>query len=55
MTREKHAPDRAKKRPYRAPKLVMHGNLVAVTRTKGGASSDGSGKPNTRTFWSSPS
>lgn len=49
MTREKHAPDRGKKRPYRAPKLVRHGNLTALTKWKGGSQSD-SGKPSTRVF-----
>lgn len=47
MTPDKHVPDRAKKRPYRAPKLVTHGNLLALTKAKGGNLGDG-GKPNTR-------
>lgn len=38
-----------KKRPYQAPKLIVHGNLRALTLAKGGTLGDGSGKPKTRT------
>lgn len=36
------------KRPYRPPRLVRYGDLYRLTRVKGGASSDGGGKPTTR-------
>jgi hypothetical protein len=36
------------KRPYRAPRLVVHGDLRTLTQAKKGASNDGSGKPRTR-------
>ena len=48
MTREKDAPRHAKKRPYRAPRLMVHGDLKAITMAKGGSSNDGGGKPRTR-------
>lgn len=35
------------KKPYRAPRLAVHGNLAVLTKTKGGRGSDG-GKPSTR-------
>ena len=36
------------KRRYTTPKLVVHGNLKAMTHTKAGTSNDGGSKPNTR-------
>jgi hypothetical protein len=40
------------KRPYRAPKLVVHGDLRTMTQTKAGNSNDGGSKPNTRVLGS---
>jgi len=37
-----------RKQPYRAPKLVVHGDLRAVTLAKAGNKADGSLKPATR-------
>lgn len=36
------------KKPYRSPRLVVHGDLRRLTMAKGGSSSDGSGKPRTK-------
>lgn len=36
------------KRPYGAPRLVVHGDLRALTRVKPGTKADGTGKPATR-------
>jgi hypothetical protein len=36
-----------RKKPYRAPKLIVHGDLRALTR-KGGKRNDGGGRPKTR-------
>jgi hypothetical protein len=49
MAPTRQRPKSDKKRPYRAPKLVVHGDLkrLAQTTTKGGGGSDG-GKPSTR-------
>ena len=38
-----------KKKPYRSPQLVTYGDLRTLTRTKGGTSNDGQGKPRTKT------
>jgi hypothetical protein len=37
------------KKPYRKPKLAVHGDIRRLTKAKGGTKSDGSGKPATRT------
>ncbi len=37
-----------KKKPYRAPKLTVHGDIRTLTRTKAGTKGDGTGKPATR-------
>lgn len=47
MTRKAERPLQAKKRPYRRPKLVVHGDLKTLTQAKGGSMGDG-GKPATR-------
>jgi hypothetical protein len=47
MTAKKDAVDRAKKRPYRSPRLKVHGDLRAMTKSKGADKADG-GKPATR-------
>ena len=47
MTTKKEASPRPKKRPYRAPKLVVHGDLRTLTAAKGADKADG-GKPATR-------
>ncbi len=36
------------KKPYRKPKLVVHGNIRALTRSKGGGANDSGGKPATK-------
>lgn len=41
------SPHRPKK-PYRPPRLVVHGDLRHLTMTKGGSAADGSGKPRTK-------
>jgi hypothetical protein len=48
MTRKPAAPRREKKRPYRTPRLTVHGDLRTITLAKGGGSADGTGKPRTR-------
>jgi hypothetical protein len=48
MTTKKDGRRPAGKRPYRAPKLKIHGDLKALTQTKGGDRGDG-GAPKTRT------
>ena len=40
-------PQVKRKKPYQPPRLVRHGDVKRLTGTKGGASVDGSGKPNT--------
>jgi len=40
--------DRTKK-PYRPPRLIVHGDLRRLTMAKGGSATDGSGKPKTKT------
>lgn len=46
MTQKKTAPY-AKKRPYRAPALRIHGDLKALTKAKGGNRTE-SGQPKTK-------
>ena len=36
------------KKPYRAPKLTVYGDLRTITKAKGGTASDGGGKPPTK-------
>jgi len=36
------------KRPYRAPRLIVHGDLKTITMAKKGAGNDGASKPKTR-------
>ncbi len=38
-----------KKKAYSSPRLVTYGDLRTLTRTKGGTSNDGQGKPPTKT------
>lgn len=47
-SRSQVPPPHSKKRTYTPPKLVVHGDLKAMTTRKAGASNDGSGKPRTR-------
>jgi hypothetical protein len=47
----KHTPDAPtppRKRPYRAPTLVVHGDLKTLTQSKNGTNNDGASKPKTR-------
>ncbi len=37
-----------KKKPYRPPRLVTYGDFRSLTRSKGGSSNDGQGKPRTK-------
>ena len=37
-----------KKRPYRAPRIVVLGDLRTITLAKQGTKNDGAGKPATR-------
>ncbi len=37
-----------KKRPYSRPRLVAYGDFRSLTRSKGGTSDDGPGKPITK-------
>lgn len=39
---------RAGKKPYRSPKLTVHGDIRKITRAKAGTKSDGTGKPATK-------
>jgi hypothetical protein len=39
---------RQSKKPYRKPRLKVHGDLRALTRAKGGNRADGAGKPRTK-------
>ena len=48
MIKRRTEPAPAKKQPYRAPKLVVHGDLKTMTRAKGGTGNDGGTKPRTR-------
>ena len=49
MSPKKEAPQPGKKRPYRAPTLIVHGDLrdLAKLTDKGGTQADGS-KPSSR-------
>jgi len=38
----------APKRPYRTPRLVVHGDLKTMTQAKKGTFTDGGSKPKTR-------
>lgn len=37
-----------KKKPYRAPRLTVYGDLRTITKTKGGTFGDGTGAPKTK-------
>ncbi len=37
-----------KKKPYSSPRLVAYGDFRTLTRSKGGSSNDGQGKPRTK-------
>ena len=50
MKRKTNPAKRDAKKPYRTPKLMVHGSLRMLTGPKGGNNSDGGGKPQTRTF-----
>jgi hypothetical protein len=47
MAGKEQTPNPPRKRPYRAPKLTVHGNLRKLTADKGSNKGDG-GKPATR-------
>ena len=47
MTTKKQT-SKLKKRPYRTPKLITHGNLRTMTLAKGGALGDGASVPKSR-------
>jgi len=47
MAGKNQTPSAPRKRPYRAPKLKVHGNLRKLTADKGSTHGDGS-KPSTR-------
>ena len=49
MKAKKSVPSGAK-RPYRAPRLTVHGDFRKITAVKGGSMNDGGGKPRTRSF-----
>lgn len=36
------------KKPYRAPRLTVYGNLATITKAKGGSGADSGGAPPTR-------
>lgn len=40
-------PNRRRK-PYRPPRLTVHGDLRRLTMVKGGGANDGGGKPRTK-------
>ena len=42
------SPVKPAKRPYRAPRLAVYGNLRDMTRAKGGVKGDGGGNPATK-------
>ena len=49
--RPEHAPDSpttAQRKPYRAPRLVVYGDLRRITMAKGGSANDGGGNPKTK-------
>lgn len=39
---------RTPKKPYRKPRLMVHGDLRKLTASKAGTKNDGAGKPATR-------
>jgi hypothetical protein len=39
---------RLPKRPYKAPRVIVHGKLQTLTQIKSGFLNDGAGKPSTR-------
>jgi hypothetical protein len=41
-------PTKAKKHPYRTPRLVVHGDLKMITQAKRGIRADGGQKPRTK-------
>ena len=50
-TVKKPNPDRAAtpgKKPYRAPRLTVYGDLQTITKAKGGTNNDGANAPNTK-------
>jgi len=38
----------SRKKPYRKPRLKVHGDIRALTAAKAGSRGDGAGKPRTR-------
>lgn len=40
----------SRKKPYRKPRLKVHGDIRALTAKKAGRRADGAGKPRTRLF-----
>lgn len=44
----KSTPHKQTKKPYRSPRLVVHGDLRRLTMAKGGTNNDGAGKPRTK-------
>jgi hypothetical protein len=52
MSSDRKSPDPgARKKPYRSPRLTVHGNLRTLTKatgTKNGSMNDGAGLPKTR-------
>lgn len=44
----KSTPRNQTKKPYRSPRLVVHGDLRRLTMAKGGTNNDGGGKPRTK-------
>ena len=36
------------KKPYRAPRLIVYGDLREITKAKGGSKGDGGGNPATK-------
>ena len=38
----------AGKKPYRAPRLTVYGDLRTITKAKGGTNNDGGGQPRTK-------
>jgi hypothetical protein len=46
--RDLSAPRPKGKKPYRKPRLAVHGDIRDLTQSKGSNKSDGSGKPATK-------
>ena len=44
----KSTPRNQTKKPYRTPRLVVHGDLRRLTMAKGGTKGDGAGQPRTK-------